>query len=300
MTGHAEIHSHVMNDFQAKVFPESVVYQVKNVLGEERGKIESLIAPASQGKSAFGESEKVEKIGGDRREFPTGAKVPASFDNDNFGDLSSLLAAGNGLGKMLRSRYVEGDLSSKKVPSLPSNSAADQADRQTPQRLILEAKKYFNNKLYLEAINKAKQAIELQAHNFEANYLLAQIYANLGKYSQAIEHCKRASKVDAMSIFPDYLQAHIAEEQGDLETAKSFLKKTIYLCPSFVSAYLELGNIYHKEGKVKIAIKMYNSSCDILNKLPPNTPIEHQGKMTANQVLIDVKKKLVNLYSKQY
>ena len=103
-----------------------------------------------------------------------------------------------------------------------------------------------------------------------------------------------------MSILPDYLQAHIAEEQGDLETAKTCLKKTIYLCPSFVSAYLELGNIYHKEGKVKIAIKMYNTSCDILKKLPPNTPIEQQGKMTANQLLIDVRKKLINLYSKQY
>ncbi len=258
MTGHAEINSHVIHEFQAKVFPESVVYQVKNLLAEKSGK------------------------------------------NENFGDIGSLLAAGNGLGKVLRSRYFEGAQASKKVPALPSTLAADQADRQTPQSLILEAKVCFKNKAYPEAINKAKQAIGLQAHNFEADYLLAQIYANLGKYSQAIEHCKRASKVDAMSVFPNYLQAYIAEEQGDLETAKTFLKKTIYLCPSFVSAYLGLGNIYHKEGNLKIAIKMYNTSCDILNKLPPNTPIEQQGKMTANQVLIDVRKKLINLYSKQY
>ena len=265
ITGHAEINSHVIHEFQAKVFPESVVYQVKNVAGGELGK------------------------------------------NDNFGDIGSLLAAGNGLGKVLRSRYFEGDMASKKVPALPSTLPADQAvacgaerHRQTPQMLILEAKACFKNKAYTEAINKAKQALVLQSHNFEADYLLAQIYANLGCYSQAIEHCKRASKADAMSIFPNYLQAHIAEEQGDLETAKNFLKKTIYLCPSFVSAYLELGNIYSKEGKLNIAIKMYNSSCDILQKLPPNTPIEQQGKMTANQVLIDVKKKLVNLYRKQY
>lgn len=250
MTGHAEVHSHMMNEFQAKVFPESVVYQVKNVAGEELGK------------------------------------------NENFGDIGSLLAAGNGLGKVLRSRYFDGAQASKKVPALPSTLAAEKADRQTPQSLILEAKKCFKNKAYAEAIDRAKLALALQAHNFEADYLLAQIYANLGSYSQAIEHCNRASKADAMSVFPNYLQAHIAEEQGDLETAKSFLKKTIYLCPSFVSAYLELGNIYNKEGKLNIAIKMYNSSCDILQKLPPNTPIEQQGKMTANQVLMDVKKKL--------
>jgi chemotaxis protein methyltransferase CheR len=102
-----------------------------------------------------------------------------------------------------------------------------------------------------------------------------------------------------MSVFPYYLQAHIAEEQGDLEKAKLLLKKTIYLCPYFVLAYLELGNIYHKEGKLNIAIKMYNSSCDLLKKLPPNTPIDQEGKMTASQVLMDVKKKLVKLYSQQ-
>ena len=189
-------------------------------------------------------------------------------------------------------------MASTKVSGLPS-TAAEIAARQTPQMLILEAKSCFNNQAYAEAIDKAKQALDLQAHNFDADYLLAQIYANLGKYSQAIEHCKRASKVDAMSVFPYYLQAHIAEEQDDLATAKVYLRKIIYLCPSFVSAYLELGNIYHKEGKLNIAIKMYNSSSDILKQLPPNTPIEQQGKMTASQVLMNVKKKLVKLYSKQ-
>ncbi len=295
ITGHAEINSHVIHEFQAKVFPESVVYQVKNLLAEKSGKIESGSAPAAKAKSAFGESGKTGKIGADSRNLLPGGTVSGSFDSGNFGNLGSLLAAGNGLGKMLRSRYVEGDSASKKVPDLPS-TVADK----TPQMLILEAKTCFKNKAYTEATNKAKQALSLQPHNFEADYLLAQIYANLGNYSQAIEHCKRASKADGMSIFPDYLQAHIAEEQGDLETAKTLFKKTIYLCPSFVSAYLELGNIYNKEGKVKIAIKMYNSSCDILQKLPPNTPIEQQGKMTASQVLIDVRKKLVKLYSKQY
>ncbi|MEG3897034.1 MULTISPECIES: CheR family methyltransferase [unclassified Microcoleus] len=299
MTGHAEVHSHAMNEFQPKIFPESVVYQAKNFIGEGQGKIEPSIAPASKAKSAFGESGKEEDMGGDSRQLLPFPPISANFENGNFGDIGSLLAAGNGQEKMLRSRYLEGDMMSNKVPSFPSTLDSLKADRQTPQMLILEAKACFKNQAYAEAINKAKQALDLQANNFEADYLLAQVYANLGKYSQAIEHCKRASKVDAMSVFPYYLQAHIAEEQGDLETAKFFLKKTIYLCPSFVSAYLELGNIYNKEGKLNIAIKMYNSSCEILKKLPPNTPIEQQGKMTASQVLMDVKKKLVKFYSKQ-
>jgi chemotaxis protein methyltransferase CheR len=298
MTGHAEVHSHTMNDFQAKVFPESVVYQAKNVPGEELGKINYLIAPESKVKSAFGESGKGEELDCNSGQLLPGETVSASFPNGNFSDVGSLLTSGAGLGKMLQTSYVERDLAINKAPALPSTLAAEKADRQTPQMLILEAKACFKNKAYVEAIDKAKQALHLQSQNFEADYLLAQIYANLGKYSQAIEYCKRASKLDSMSIFPYYLQAQIAEEQDDLETAKIYLRKVIYLCPYFVSAYLELGNIYNKEGKLNIAIKMYNSSSDILKQLPPHTPIEQQGKMTASQVLMDVQKKLVNLYNK--
>jgi chemotaxis protein methyltransferase CheR len=299
MTGHAEIHSHAMTDFQPKIFPESVVYQAKNVLEEEPGKRKSLIAPESQTKSAFGESGNKLELGDPSGQLlpRKGETVPASFANGNLAEVGSLLTAGTGLGKMLRSRYVEGELANKKISSLSPKIAAEKAESQTPQMLILEAKACFKNKAYVEAIDKAKQALHLQSQNFDANCLLAQIYANLGQYSQAVEYCKRASKLDSMSVFPYYLQAQIAEEQDDLETAKIYLKKVIYLCPSFVSAYLELGNIYHKEGKLNIAIKMYNSSCDILKQLPPNTPIEQQGKMTASQVLIDVQKKLVKLYS---
>ena len=106
MTGHGEVHSHSMNEFEPKIFPDSVIYQAKNLLGEGQGKIESAIAPPSQTKSAFEESEKEWKIG----ELLPRVTVPASFDNGNFADIGSLLAAGNGLGKMLRSRYVEGDM----------------------------------------------------------------------------------------------------------------------------------------------------------------------------------------------
>ncbi|MEG5061554.1 CheR family methyltransferase [Microcoleus sp. A2-C5] len=296
MTGHAEVYNHVMKEFQPKIFPESVVYQAKNVLGEEPGKIDSLIAPASQAKSEFGESGKGGEVCGDSRQLLPAETVPASFANGNFADIGSLLTADTRLDKILQNRYVEGHFAGKDG-SLSNPVLTEKTPQQTYLRLIKKAKQCFKNKDYTEAIDKAKQALSLQFQTFDADYLLAQIYANLGKYSQAIEHCKRASKVDSMSVFPYCLQAHIAEEQGDLETAKIILRKIIYLCPSFVSAYLELGNIYSQEGKLNIAIKMYNSSCEILKKLPPNTPIEQQGKMTASQVLMDVQKKLVKLYS---
>jgi chemotaxis protein methyltransferase CheR len=296
MTGHAEVHNHVMHDFKPKVFPESVVYQAKNVSGEEPGKIESLIASASKASGAFGELGKRGSVDCDSRKLLPRRTVLASFANGNLADTGSRLTPDTGLVKMVGTRYVEGDWAGKDRSFLPP-VGEEKKQPTTYLMLILEAKNCLKNKDYIEAINKAQQALSLESQTFEADYLLAQIYANLGKYSQAIEHCKRASKADAMSVFPYYLKAQIAEEQGDLERAKFFLRKAIYVDPYFVSAYLELANLYHKEGKLNIAIKMYNSSCDILKKLPPNTPIGQEGKMTASEVLMDVKNKLVKLSS---
>jgi len=296
MTGHAEVHNHVMHDFQAKVFPESVVYQAKNVPGEEPAKIQSVVASASKASSAFGESGKRGSVDCDSRQLPPRRTVLASFANSNLADMGSRLTADTGLVKMVGTRYVEGDWAGKDGSFSPP-VGEEKKQPTTYLMLISEAKNCLKNKDYIEAVNKAQQALSLESQTFEADYLLAQIYANLGKYSQAIEHCKRASKADAMSVFPYYLKAQIAEEQGDLERAKFFLRKAIYVDPYFVSAYLELANLYNKEGKLNIAIKMYNSSCDILKKLPPNTPIGQEGKMTAGEVLMEVKNKLVKLSS---
>lgn len=297
MTGHAEVHRQIMKEFQPKIFPESVVYQARDTVPEECCQIESKVVAVGESNSAFRELPKPGTAGDESDELLTGGTMPASFAKDRFSDITPLFTVTSPLGKMLRSRYLEDGLTGNAV-SVSQTIIAEEAQDKTPQMLILEAKNLFQNKDYAAAINKAQEAIDLHGHNFEAYYLIAQVHANSGNYSQATEYCQRASKVDAMSVFPYYLQAHIAEEQGHLEAAKFLLKKIICLAPYFISAYLELGKIYNKEGKIKRAIKMYDSASEILKKLPPHTPIAQQGKMTASQVLMDVKKILLRLDSK--
>jgi chemotaxis protein methyltransferase CheR len=301
MTGHAEVYGQIMNEFQPKIFPESVVYQRRDAVPEEGCQIESRVATVGEANSAFREFPKANTMGDESGELLTGETMPLSFTtNSNFPEIEMppVLKISNPLGKMLPSRSLEEGLPNNPV-SFTQKTLAENTQNKTPQMLILEAKKSFKNKDYAEAITKAKEVIDLHGHNFDAYFLIAQVQANAGNYSQAIEYCNRARKVEPGSVYTDYLQAQIAEEQGQLETAKKLLKRTIYMCPSFVSAYIELGNIYNKEGQVKRALKMYNSSCEILKALPPNTPIDSQGKMTASQVLMNVKKKLLKLYSKE-
>lgn len=294
MTGHAELHGQTAGEFQPKIFPESVVYQrcdlQKNQFcAADPGAVRET---SSLGRAETIKAETIKPVAGDR---PLAEMTsPAILLGGNSGERTPILTESTPLGKMLRARYVEGDRST----SVPVAKTSETELQQMLAALISEAKTCFKNKAYTEAIKKAKQASALHGQNFDAYYLLAQIYANLGQYARAIENCQRASEIDSLSVFPYYLQAHIAEEKGDLATAKNYFKRIIYLSPSFISAYLELGNIYHKEGQLARAIKMYNSACEILKKLPPHTPIEQHGKITARQMLMDVKKILLKLYSK--
>ncbi|MCU0544590.1 MAG: tetratricopeptide repeat protein [Oscillatoriaceae cyanobacterium Prado104] len=288
MTGHAELHGQIANEFKPKIFPESVIYQRCDGQQDEF----CVIDPgATLGKANWGFEETI-KPAADKSDRSLKDTAPtAILLGGSSTEITPILTESTPLGKMLRARYVEGDratpVSPAKIPETESQKVL--------AALISEAKNCFKNKAYTEAIKKAQQAIVLHRSNFDSYYLLAQIYANVGEYARAIENCKRASEIDSLSVFPYYLQAHIAEEKGDLATAKKYFKRIIYLCPSFISAYLELGNIYRKEGQLARAVKMYKSSCDILKTLPPNTPIEQQGKITARQMLIDVKKILLAL-----
>ncbi|MGL5058626.1 MAG: CheR family methyltransferase [Microcoleus sp.] len=287
MTGHAEVYGQSMSEFQTKVFPESVVYQRRDSQQNECCHIDSSTVSVPRANLGRGQTIKPTAVRQDRD--PKEMTQPDNLRGFSSAEMTPILIESTRLGKMLRARYVENEMTAQFAPKTEESK--------TVAKLIIAAKTCFKNKSYIEAIEKAKQAISLQENNFDAYYLLAQIYANLGQYSRAIDNCQRASEVDSLSVFPYYLQAHIAEETGDLATAKKYFKRIIYLYPSFISAYLELGNIYHQEGQTTRAIKMYNSACEILKKLPPTTAIEQHGKTTASQMLIDVKKILLKLYS---
>jgi chemotaxis protein methyltransferase CheR len=118
---------------------------------------------------------------------------------------------------------------------------------------------------------------------------MAQVYANLGEYEKSKYYCQQALEVDSLSAAPYYLLAHVAEEQGKPEEAIRLLKKTIYLMPSSIPAYLELGSLYAREGDQIRAQKMWGTAFDLLQELPPDTTLEQEEKVTARELLLQVK-----------
>ncbi|MCL1468304.1 CheR family methyltransferase [Argonema galeatum] len=251
ITGHTELYGQDIGRFQVKVLPESVLY--------ERSK-----------NSQFEPSKSV-RYDVNLRESVQRTSNPSNTDPQ--------------LAKSAKTIAINIPNFAKQLTRVETEALFDKTRKND---VLIRAEKLFARKAYADAIKQAEQVILLHPHNFGAYYLLAQAYANLGEHNKATYYCSLALEIDSLSVLPCYLLAHIAEEKGDIEKAKFYLKRIIYLAPSSISAYLELGFLYKREGNGTRAGKMLAVAVELLKDLAPSATIEQQGEVTAGELLIYV------------
>jgi chemotaxis protein methyltransferase CheR len=120
-------------------------------------------------------------------------------------------------------------------------------------------------------------------------------HANRGQQAKARACCEKLIAQNPLDHHPYYLSALLAQEQEKTEEAKMLLKKVVYLAPEYVSAYLELGEIYLKENNRALAQKMWLLAQRLLQPLPQDKPIEMFGDSTAGDILQFVENRLAAL-----
>lgn len=150
----------------------------------------------------------------------------------------------------------------------------------------------LKQKFYGSAIAQAKQLISQNLYPFRAYCLLAEAYANLGQHVQAIQACQQAFQYDPLAIEPLYLLAQIAQDQGEVENAKSILKRVIYLAPTSIFAYFELGCLYEQQGNLEKARRNWQSSLNGLKQLTGETMIDGCKDLTASELRLVIESKL--------
>ncbi|HAC65246.1 MAG TPA: chemotaxis protein CheR [Cyanothece sp. UBA12306] len=258
LTGHAEIASNnnSIKKFNSKLFSESVIYQKKP---------EDL-------------STKITSVEWEVK------KIDDRLKNSKLSDSKPQLkiANSNTSKKLNNTKFT--------YESLPinKNDLVTEIEESREIEYIKVAQELIKQKYYSLAIRKLEQTLQEYPRNFNAKYLMAEVYANLGKYQEAIDYCNQALTLDSLSITPHYLLVQIAQEQGNLEEAKRLLKKIIYLEPYSVVAYLSLANIYKKTNNLKKYQKMQKNALKILNKLAPDTQIPELGNMTVKDTIIEI------------
>ncbi len=107
-----------------------------------------------------------------------------------------------------------------------------------------------------------------------------------GGMREAAEHdCHQVIAIADLDHHPYFLLAQLAQERGDVAQAKALLSKVLYLDPSFIAAYLELGGLHAQTGDDDRARRMYETVRSALAKLPPQTVIAPYDKSTAGEIL---------------
>ena len=271
ITGHAELQAQDYSElYQAKIFPESIVYQ--------------------KPQNAWLAKQLLEN-----QQF-------LSLNHQGKGDIANLLTLSLTpspplLNQDLSKNSNSGFTSPSPSPAYPiapakfSDPSRLSEPSQTLKQQLEEAQKCFKNKQYKTAIQKLEKLFKTYSNHFEINYLLAQCYANLGQYEPAKIYCQKALELNSLSKLPYYLLLQIAQEREDLEGAKLLSKRIIYLDPSSIPAYLELASIYEQEGDQIRANKMYRTTLELLRSLPSQTVIEHWNNVTAGDLITFLEKK---------
>ena len=267
LTGHAELGSHHVKAFQAKLFPESVIYLKRGSSFHVDSPPRVRYQPAAPQPSALDTlAKQLEKT-----------QIKLNTANNH------LTTANNHLSSISPATKTPLVSNNASIPNVSSGISEE-------SKLMQEAEALVQSKSYHLAQKKLEQILQISPRQFIAHCLMAEIKANLGQYEQAKEWCQKAIALNTFIAKPYHLLAHISEEQGNLEEAKQSLKKIIYLEPDAVPAYISLANLYQQEGDHTRADKMQRSALKILQRLPDNHTFEELGQATANELISQLQK----------
>lgn len=148
---------------------------------------------------------------------------------------------------------------------------------------------------YPNLIKKSLDYLKENPKDFTDLLSMAKSHANLGELDLAIQYAHECLSVRSFAIDPYYLLSQIAEEKGELEQAKIYLKRIIYLEPKSISAYLDLGSLYAQQGNKVQARKFWNTALHLLQKHPQDAKIGTSEEYTTKELLRFIKNRLKEL-----
>lgn len=114
-------------------------------------------------------------------------------------------------------------------------------------------------------------------HN-EPSIIDAWELADQGRLKEAFDLTTSILRKDPMISAAQYLSAILLIEMGDLEEGRKALRKSLYLDPNCIGAYIDLISIYNKLGESNVAKSICHQAIHVLEKLPPEEELPYFGK----------------------
>lgn len=129
------------------------------------------------------------------------------------------------------------------------------------------------------------EAPQASAPDAVSRVVAARTLANQGRLTEAMAQCELAVKDNKLHTGYQYLRATILLELGDYEEARLALKRTVYLDPDFVLAYLSLSNLARRRNDGAAATRYLRVARALLSTRDGEELLPESEGMTAGRLL---------------
>ncbi len=171
--------------------------------------------------------------------------------------------------------------------AIPAKPLQSESPRPLAQQLQ-DINSAYHQKDYPRALRLSQQTRQDYPDVCEPLYYMAQIYLNQRDFDLTSQSLHQLLKQYPMYAPGYYLKGILALEQRDLEQAKTYLKKAVYIQHEFPMAYFSLGLVYSQNNEADAAIRAYRNTLKILMQQDDfEREVEHSGGFT-HETLISI------------
>lgn len=262
LTGHAETSGVEMPGFEARRFPDSIIYQRSDG---------ATARPGGPGKSsaAGAQATRSDAAGGRTPESPSArsTSTPPPVTRPR----ARGAGAPAGTGRPASTGAAPPSVGSGSGTGSGSGSAPIAGDRLA--RLLEHAPAMLERGEYEEVIEEGSRLIGEGHRGAPLLLAVAAAHASRGEHDRAVALCNDALRLDPESHAAHVLLAQIAEDRGDLDEAARLLERLLYLAPRSVTAHVLLAEIERRRGRDARAGRLRAIAVDLLEGVPDRSPI---------------------------
>lgn len=296
LTGHAELCHQNLQNFSTHIYPESVIYRRRSseATTPHRDALPAIVPSVAAFSATTG--HRPDRPLSPSLESPSYTPDP-SLKSQTKPQVDSLGLTQNPRPQLASPSTLGSDVD--RPSQIPTHSPevaslfGSFADGTLPKGTAKNQESYRQNQLEQQLL----QLLQQYPNSFAVLYGLACFYANGGASQEAINYCHRALRIEPESTEICCLLAQIWEEQNQLDRAKEFLRRAVYLDRQALRPRLELASFYERTGDLSAANRLYLSSLDLLQNLPPRCYVFGHANLTASELIHRLQKHLANIAS---
>jgi len=178
-------------------------------------------------------------------------------------------------------------------PDLLSHRSGSAMGRRGVQRpadteetvLFEKAVSLYREKRLEDSLGIFRQIVKLNGNNERARYMTALITADLGDLEEAAEEAQALLAKNPLHLETIYLLALVARIRGDSDGELGYLRKAVYLNPSFVLGHFQMAVHHLREGRDRFARRSLLNVLDHLAHRSDGDPVDGAGGKSLRQVL---------------